>query len=175
VIILDIDGVVANLFEEVDYLLQDLGHDVNHVDHSIGYDWQDMYPGVSVDTINSIVSNPLTIKNSKPYEESWYWVNHYSSSYDIMFLTARNDALTNQTWDWFFEWDIPADFVVFQEEKVDFLKCLEVSVFVDDNPDVVSQARVEGIPSYLLNRPYNKTYDIDPAFRINSLWDIKCV
>jgi len=39
----------------------------------------------------------------------------------------------------------------------------------------VRESRDLGINAFLLNRPYNANGNVDPEFRINSLWDIKCV
>lgn len=174
-IILDIDGVVVDLFEELDYLLRKDGHDIDHWQNWSGYNWSEAYPNISSDVIDDILKNPLTVKNAKAFSDAWYWTNHYSSTYDIMYLTARDKSLDSYTWDWFYEWDVPVDFIVFEQDKVEFLKQLEVSVFVDDNPEMAQGAHEAGIPSYLLNRPYNLKADVDPAIRINSLWDLKCV
>lgn len=174
-IILDIDGVVVDLFEELDYILRKDGHDIDHWQNWSGYNWSEAYPNISSDVIDDILKNPLTVKNAKAFSDAWYWTNHYSSIYDIMYLTARDKSLDSYTWDWFYEWDVPVDFIVFEQDKVEFLKQLEVSVFVDDNPEMAQGAREVGIPSYLLNRPYNLKADVDPAIRINSLWDLKCV
>jgi uncharacterized HAD superfamily protein len=174
-IILDIDGVVVDLFEELDYLLKKDGHNVDHWQNWSGYAWNEAYPDISLNIIDSILKNPLTVKNAKAFSDAWYWTNHHSSTYDIMYLTARDKSLDKYTWDWFYEWDVPVDFVVFEENKVEFLQQLEVTVFVDDNPEMAQGAHEAGIPSYLLNRPYNLNADVDPKIRIDSLWDIKCV
>jgi FMN phosphatase YigB (HAD superfamily) len=64
---------------------------------------------------------------------------------------------------------------VFEKNKPEFLSQIQVSVYVDDYPDMVEGSRDLGINAFLLNRPYNMNADINPEFRINSLWDIKCV
>lgn len=172
-IVLDIDGVVVDLFEEVDYLLRKDGYDIDHWTNWSGYKWQEVYPNIPSDVIDKILNNPMTVKNSKAFSDAWYWTNHYSSRYDIMYLTARDSSLDSCTWNWFYEWDVPVDFVVFEKNKVDFLVQLEVNVFVDDHADIAQSAHDAGIPAFLLNRPYNLNADVNPAIRINSLWDIK--
>jgi len=174
-IILDIDGVVADMFGELDLVLQQAGYPAHHWEKWQGYHWSEIYPDIDRDVLDLFLKNPLLAKNAKAFEDAWYWTNHYSSQYDIMYLTARDPALTQVTWNWFFEWDIPADFVVFEKNKPEFLSQIQVSVYVDDYPDMVRGSRDLGINAFLLNRPYNMNADIDPEFRINSLWDIKCV
>lgn len=172
-IVLDIDGVVANPLDELNYHLKKRGYETRHHSEWKDYHWKNIYPDVPREVIHEIFGDPLVIKNAMAFEDAWYWTNHYSSQYDIMYLTARQQKVSSATWDWFFEWDIPADFIVFEEKKVEFLAALEVNVFVDDYPDMAQGAHDAGINAYLMNRPYNLNADVDPAIRINSLWDIK--
>jgi len=174
-IVLDIDGVVSDMFAELDFVLQQAGYPPNHWETWRGYHWDEIYPDIDRDVLDLFLKNPLLVKNSKPFEDAWYWANHYSSQYDIMYLTARDKSLSQVTWDWFFEWDIPADFVVFEKNKPEFLSQIQVTVYVDDYPDMVQQASDIGVNAFLMNRPYNMNADVNPDLRINSLWDIKCV
>ena len=174
-IVLDIDGVVADMFAELDHVLQQAGYPAHHWENWAGYHWSEIYPDIDRDVLDLFLKNPLLAKNAKGFEEAWYWTNHYSSQYDIMYLTARDPSLSQVTWDWFFEWDFPADFVVFEKNKPEFLSQIQVSVYVDDYPDMVQQSRDLGINAFLMNRPYNMNAKVDPECRINSLWDIKCV
>lgn len=139
-IVLDIDGVIANI-EDIEESTLDI----------------------------------LSIKNAKPYEDAWYWVNHYSSMYDIMFITSRTKKLNTPTWEWFREWDIPVDFVVFEEDKIDFLQQINPTVYVDDDVYNVSNAIDAGITAFVIDREYNRVSGSDHINRIISLWDIKCV
>jgi uncharacterized HAD superfamily protein len=172
-IVLDIDGVVADFFEELVITLNKCGHDFKHWTEWPSYNWEDICPDVSRDTLNSFLLDPLVVKNSKAFGDAWHWVNHYSSRYDVMYLTARDISLSPETWDWFFEWDIPADFVVFEKNKPEFVSQIEVSVYVDDHPEMAQGAKDLGVNAFLLNRPYNMSADVDPSIRINSLWEVE--
>lgn len=160
-IVLDIDGVVANFFDELDYALRQSGFGSRE--------------SVSPEELSRFMTHPLVAKNAKPFEDAWYWVNHYSDKYDLMYLTSRDDSLSRLTWDWFFDWDMPADFVVFQRQKVEFLQQIQVSVYVDDNPNIINAALEVGVNAYLINRDYNVNYHVESDRRINYLWEIKCV
>lgn len=145
-LVLDIDGVVSNTYE-----------------------------GVPVDEIGEFSIDSLKIKNSKPFEDAWYWINHYSSIYDLMFTTSRDKKFTNVTWEWFREWDIPVDFIVFETSLTDFLSQINPTVYVSDNPVIIESTAAARVNSLLITREYNLSFDIDANMRIASLWDIKCV
>jgi uncharacterized HAD superfamily protein len=144
-IVLDIDGVVSNTYEHL--MLDEIGH---------------------------YTPDALGIKNAKPFEDAWYWVNHYSSIYDIMFVTNRDKKFTNVTWEWFREWDIPVDFVVFEDDIVEFLSQMNPTIYVNDSCALIEDALSANINAFLVDRPYNKNDD-SSIDRIFSLWDIKCV
>ena len=172
-IVLDIDGVVADYFSELVHILNASGVEAAHWSEWSDYHWSEVYPDIDADVINLLLANPMLAKNCRPFEEAWYWTNHYSSSYDIMYVTARNEALSQDTWNWFYNWDMPADFVVFEEKKSEFIANLQVDVYVDDYPDLVKKSREYGVNAFLLNRPYNLNADIPDKYRINSLWDLR--
>lgn len=167
-IVLNIDGVVADLGSELEHAF----NSASVVDEAGGFRWRDIFCHVSDRDFEIVFSDPLTYKNAKPFEDAWYWINHHSAQYDIMYVTSRDSSLNRITWEWFVDWDIPADFVVFEGDKAYFIPQLEVSVYVDDHPDIVKYLRYHGIKAYVLNRSYNLHYEIDEAFRINSLWEI---
>jgi uncharacterized HAD superfamily protein len=135
----------------------------------------DTYEGVALSEISRYTPSSLEVKNSKPFEDAWYWINHYSSIYDIMFITERDKSLTNLTWEWFRVWDIPVDFIVFEKDATEFLAQVNPTVYVNDNAVVVSEAVKFGVNTFLVDRPYNEdSVDIGVS-RIRSLWEIKCV
>lgn len=171
-IILDIDGVVADYFSELVHILNISGMDADHWTSWNDYHWHDIFPNIDRDVIDLLLENPMIAKNCKPFEDAWYWTNYYSSTYDIMYVTARNPELSQHTWNWFYNWDMPADFVVFEQNKPEFLANLQVDVYVDDYPDMVEKSREYGVNAYLLNRPYNVNSGIPDEFRINSLWEL---
>lgn len=171
-IVLDIDGVVADFYSELVYVMKNNGVEISHWSEWGDYHFSNIIKDYDHTLVQSIIDNPIVAKNCKPFEEAWYWTNFYGERYDIMYLTSRNESLNNTTWNWFYEWDMPADFVVFERNKVEFLRNLQIDVYIDDHPEVVSLARDSGIEAYLINRPYNSEYLIDNDFRINSLWEV---
>lgn len=144
-IAINIDGVVANVFEDVADKL-----------------------------VNFYVLTELEIKNAKPFEDAWYWINHYSSKYDIMFTTNRSKVFTDLTWEWLREWDIPADFVVFEENPLEFLSQVKPTVYIQDNSEYASMAIDLGINTVLVDRSYNQESSVLDNIRVKSLWDIQC-
>jgi len=172
-IVLEIDGVIANYRDELRFRLNAAGFHADNVCELDNCDFSEVYPDIPSGGLDLFLNDPLIVKNAKSFEDAWYWVNHFSSSYDIMFLTGRDISLTSPTWDWFREWDIPADFIVFQEDKIKFLYEILPTVYVDDDPEVISQAISVGVNAYLYNRPYNQEHSVPEGRRINSLWEIE--
>ena len=145
-IVLDIDGVVSDTYQD------------------------NIFENIDESTLSS-----LDIKNAKPFEDAWYWINHYSSIYDIMFITSRDKRNTAATWEWFRDWDIPVDFVVFEPDRIQFLAQINPTVYIDDNQDNVSAALDVGVNAILLDAEYNMESSISSKFRVSTLWDIECV
>ena len=144
-IAIDIDGVVANVFEDVEDRL-----------------------------VNSYALTELEIKNAKPFEEAWYWINHYSSKYDIMFTTNRDKVFTDLTWEWLREWDIPTDFVVFEENPIKFLSQVKPTIYIQDDSEYAIMSLEAGVNTVLVDRSYNQQYSLLDDIRVKSFWDIKC-
>lgn len=113
----------------------------------------------------------LDIKNAKPYEDAWYWVNHYSSTYDIMFLTQRSNDLSTVTWEWFRQWDIPVDFIVFDTDERDFLCQINPSVFIDSDKELVEYLIEKNINAKFIDRANgcedNFEYIIDNIWKVD--------
>jgi uncharacterized HAD superfamily protein len=172
-IILDIDGVVANPFNELNFVLERAGYETYNWNTWRSCSWQDAYPHVDQDFISQCALDYNIYRNAIPFEDAWYWANHYSSTYDLMYLTARPNIMSETTWSWFMDWDIPADFVVFEPNKVEFLVQIKPDVFVDDDAKTVQLASNSGVNAFLMNRPYNANDEIDDKLRINSLWEIE--
>lgn len=172
-IVLDIDGVVANPFNELNFLIEKSNNESKDVSSWKSSSWFDVYNDIDPSIIEDCLNNEILYKNAIPFEDAWYWANYHSSFYDIMYLTARPEIMSPVTWGWFMDWDIPADFIVFQKNKVEFLVQLHLDVFVDDDAEIAQAAYDAGINAYLMDRPYNQSADIDPKIRIKSLWDIK--
>ena len=172
-IVLDIDGVVANPFNELNYVLENAGYETYNWNTWTSNFWHKAYPHVDKNFISNCLNDDNIYRNATPFEDAWYWTNYYSSIYDLMYLTARPNSTSETTWSWFMDWDIPADFIVFEKNKVEFLAQISLDVFIDDDPKTVQLALNSGINAFLMNRPYNSNFEIDPKYRITSLWEIE--
>lgn len=173
-ILLDIDGVIANPYHELNFQLQRDGFDgLVHPDQWTNYDWNLIYPHIGEEKIKEYFDNPILIRNAVPYEDAWYWINHMSSSHEIICITARDKSVESATYHWFYDWDIPVDKIYFEKHKMAVIEELGDHVcFVEDHGPTAKLAADMGFNSYLRSRSYNMGYSESPAIRINSLWEV---
>jgi uncharacterized HAD superfamily protein len=178
IICLDIDGVIANIYDEVNFQVKKAGYKTvpwsewNKPYLTDFYDWCDS------DFVRSLFQNKIVIKNAIPFRDSWLWVNHMAieRGHDIVYVTHRKSNLSSVTWDWFMDWGLPASDIHFVHNKPELIKSLDnVSFFVEDLPNNANDAHRAGIKTYLINRSYNASEVVDSGIeRINSLWEIDC-
>ena len=171
-IVLDIDGVVGNSYMELNLQLKKQGHEVTSHDSWEDYKFKDIYPDIPAEEIDEIMTDPLFAKNCVPYEDTWYFINYYSSYHKIILLTARPNVLESATWAWCMDWDIPVDDIIFDKDKITHLKQLEPVVYVDDMWKTVDNCLIAGIPAYLHTRSYNMKFEMG-LNRIDNLWDLR--
>lgn len=179
-ICLDIDGVIANTYPEVNRWVEEAGWKGVPMEEWSSYKLADI-PGFKEQSIphkffQGLYKNKLFYKNAIPYEDAWYFVNHYAQTEKIVAVTARAAFLEGVTWDWFMDWDIPVDEIHFVnhgvKSEIIIAKCEGARAFVEDRTENAAEAADAGINSFLLNRPYNADGDNGKAKRIDSLWEV---
>lgn len=172
-IVLDIDGVVANSDDELNTQLDLLGYDgLIPSEEWAGHKWSHNYDHIPQQILDDVMYNPLFATNAIPYESAWYFINHYCSYHKITLLTARPVVLESATWQWVLDWDIQIDDIIFEKNKIEVLADLKPDIFVDDLGPTVEEARAAGFNAVLLNKKYNQDANVGDN-RINDLWEIK--
>ena len=167
---LDIDGVVCDFLSGARSLADKLKMEVSDRELVLDYDFlPDEYEEVLEDY-------PFWL-NMKPIRSSWHVVNNlFSSGHDVYFITSRKkESAILSTCRWLNEWNFMYSDVKFTngKGKVDMFKELELDIFVDDDPEVVS-----GISEFGLGVLMNQIYNIDDEVRVridylDDLYEIK--
>jgi uncharacterized HAD superfamily protein len=92
---------------------------------------------------------------------------------EVFLITARPAAAINQTYEWLGKHQVRANGVLHvarPEEKVEFIRCLGVGVYVDDHPETVpSLVGQVDAQLFMFTQPWNKGVD---APRISSLKEL---
>ena len=163
---LDIDGVVCDFLSGARSLADKLKIDVSDRELVLDYEFlPDEYEKVLEDY-------PFWL-NMKPIRSSWHVVNDlFSAGHDVYFITSRRkESSILATTRWLNEWNFMYSDVRFTngKGKVDLYKELELDMFVDDDPQVVSDISEIGL-GILMNQIYNE-YD-ESRVRIDDLSDL---
>jgi uncharacterized HAD superfamily protein len=164
-IVLDLDGVIADIAYGLDKVLKD------KVDYS---KWliEDNCDQQALD----IFGNPLFWKNLKPFEDAWHQVNYwFSCNYDVYVVTARRtDASMSNTETWLDSWRISTMRPIFTNigEKHTVIKELNPVFVVEDNPNEIAILENHGINCYMRNAWYNQ--DRKKEFKnIDTLYELR--
>ena len=168
-IVLDLDGVIADIDTPIDnYLRYACGVDEDYSEWLI-YDTKD------TEAIK-LFSNPIFWKNIKPFEDAWHKCNEwFSEDIDIYIVTARNKEVAAPiTQQWLDEWNIGHNKVYFSNfgKKIDIIKEINPMFVVEDNFNEIKILEKSGIKCYLRKAWYNKKYwtTLDS---VDSLYDIR--
>lgn len=163
---LDIDGVVCDFLVGARALADKLDIDVS--DRELVLDYESL-PNEYEEVLEDY---PFWL-NMKPIRSSWHVVNDlFSKGHDVYFITSRGkESAILVTCRWLFEWNFMYSDVSFTngKGKVDLYKELELDIFVDDNPEVVSDITEIGL-GVLMNQVYNERDEA--RVRIDSLTDL---
>lgn len=154
-IVLDLDGVIADLGSAIDEALVSQG--IPEYDYS---SW--IITDSNDEKAMSIFNNPIFWKNMKPYEDAWHQVNKwFSSGIDVYIVTARRcESAIKQTQPWLDLWRINTMTPIFANinEKHSIVKNLNAKFVVEDNPHEVKILINEGINAFLRKQWYNEKY-----------------
>lgn len=170
VICLDIDGVVSDICAGINYELE-IKREM------FDYDYSDWIIGSFEDNLTKeIFGSKVFWKNLKPFNDSWYQINHWwSLGFDIHLVTSRfNPAGKEVLPVWLEEWRLQYSQFHFAKagEKINVIKDLNPAFIVEDNPHEINILLDGGYKCYLRRAWYNSEYweDIES---IGSLLDIK--
>jgi uncharacterized HAD superfamily protein len=169
---LDIDGVIANPYEEVNRRLKEEGYAVSDWETWANERLTETYHWIPNKLVRGMFKDKLVMKNAVPFDDSWYWVNHHSKDHEIICVTHRAGFLKTVTWNWFFDWNIDVNDIMFVQDKGAAIESIGgCDIYVDDFYKNVKNVEDAGYKSFLMSRNYNK-YSGDDVDRINSLWEL---
>ena len=167
-IVLDLDGVIANIGLSIDEILDSRG--VGDFDYS---HW--LISDSNDEAAMEIFNNPLFWKNLRPYDDAWHQINYWDSkNIDVQIVTARRcEAAMKATYPWLDLWRINISGVTFTNihEKHHVIEKLNPEFVVEDNPNEVKILLSEGINAYLRKQWYNKPFWGELP-TISTLWDL---
>jgi hypothetical protein len=155
-IVLDLDGVIANIDKSVsDHLFYT--HGVSDEDYGSWF------------TTNTTDENALNLfrdklfwRNMKPFEDAYFQVNYwFSLGIDVNIVTARKQpAAIEETAPWLDMWRINTSRPRFSEfgKKIDIIKQIDPLFVVEDNPHEIEILQEHGIKCYLRAAWYNQDY-----------------
>ncbi len=170
---IDCDGCVANIDQE---LIHRLG--VKGIESDIN-NWHNYYleknhPEVPIEWINEQFADPTLWINAVPYEDAWHMVNKwFGEGHNVFIITARPKDVWELTYKWFDNWYIGCNdvYCVPKMDKHLYIDKLNLDLFIEDDPITAAEISL-GITSFLIDRPYNRRYDIQDAERVESFYKI---
>lgn len=171
-ICIDIDGVTANIGEEICYRLRQDGLAASPDDFNV-YKIEDLFP-VDKGWLASNFSDPTFWLNAVPYEDAWHMINKwFSAGIDIFFVTGRWHDAEEPTLRWLNEWDIPfnnAYFAQDHEEKWRVVQKLSSSYMIEDRLTEANALVANGITTFLMDRLWNQ--GDTKAIRVRDFYEI---
>lgn len=174
ILCLDLDGVIANIQDEINLRLQ------KDFDVEPSYDWntyyiEDRYPDLPADWLDNQFADPTFWLNAKCYEDAWNMVNKwFMTSNDVFIATCRDESTLEVTERWLDEWEINYNKLFVNQTRLEKYKVchsIGADIFIDDDPHEINIASLH-VPSYLRSHPYNDSYDIGAGFKLKSLYDL---
>ena len=168
---LDVDGVISNFTEALINEAKEMG-----LGDRFPKSWEDVtdwHFSNDFEAVWKVIERNETFWLSIPAHEE---VKEDLDFVPFCYVTARPIA-SNTTRFWIRQNgfpDAPVHTVAPNTSKLDILKDLGVTHFVDDKPETVEELNANGIVCYLYNRPSNKNY-VTNFPRINSLKEINVI
>lgn len=154
-IVLDLDGVIADIDNAINDIL--LSRGVDDYDYS---NW--LVTHHECDLSDDIMGNSVFWLNLKPFEDAWHQVNSwFANGYDVYIVTARRtEAAISITERWLDEWRISTMPPIFAKmgEKHNIINDLNPLFVVEDNPHEVETLIAEGHKAYLRKAWYNRDF-----------------
>lgn len=173
---IDVDGVIANISNEISHRLKRDGfsHDLSLWKK---YLLEENHPQVDEQWMLTQFKDPTFWLNAIPFKDAWHVLNNwFMNNIDIYLLTCRPSEYSKDvTYRWLDEWFINYNNIIFdipKNQKHEYLQKLNISLFIEDNP-VEAKIAAKTTETYLMDRPYNKRYKIGHAKRISSMHEIE--
>lgn len=142
---LDLDGVVCDLLGAAK---RSLGEPM----YPQAYSFEEMYPHISDDALNGFFAHRTTYTHMNPIDGAVDSIRTIlNSGKHIVYITARPPYLQQITTEWLKMYTIFAPIEQATAKEI-AVQRLGVSVFVDDNPDVLKKLNCD---TYLFTQPYN--------------------
>lgn len=154
-IVLDLDGVIADIDSSISQHLSDRGADDYDYSH-----W--LITHHSCKDSDEIMGNPLFWRNLIPFQDAWHEVNYwFGAGYDVYVVTARRtDAAISVTEKWLDDWKINTMPPIFAKmgQKHEVINKINPIFVVEDNPNEVEILLKEGHKTLLRKAWYNEKY-----------------
>jgi len=171
----DLDGVIANLAEEIVFRLEKSGMDISSTDELTTLRVEEAFPELPNGWFKKQREDSLFWRNCMAIADAWYTVNGlFHEGHDIYIITARPCGTRDITEQWLIDWDIMYNRVLFSDRlgKREVAMELGCDIAVEDDPH---EARLlaEVMPTVLKAWPYNLKYEIGKAARTSEIGFLK--
>jgi len=172
-LVLDLDGVLANLAPELSYRMvrsfktKNIPtvfnvRDCANVEHRVTLGW-----------VREQFADPSLFLNAVPHAEAWFYCNHkFDQGSDIMLMTERPEETLHITERWMDEWNLAYNDIQTVKPEGNITQFLWTDdIFITDQETWARDA-ANICRSYIVDRYYNRERDIGYAERIQSVWDV---
>lgn len=161
-IAVDLDGVIANIENEIVYRLDKIGIKTDPQKWPSFY-IEDHIDGIPDGWVEELFNDPLFYLNAIAYEDAFYSLSEwFYAGNDVYIITSRPKDLDEITFRWLDEWAIPYNKTITGVEKLkkyEIALDLDVDAMIEDHPHEAEILVMNSIDSYLVRRPYNKNYE----------------
>jgi hypothetical protein len=149
-IVLDLDGVIADIASSIEEQYQ-------NIDYS---NW--LLKDTNSKKALDLFSDKLFWKNIKPFSDSWHQVNYwFFNEVDVNIVTARRTvASVKSTVPWLESWRINTliPYFVPLNGKIEIIKQIDPLFVVEDNPYEIKILEKAGFKCFLMKAWYNENY-----------------
>lgn len=170
---IDVDGVTADIGDEILYRLQEEGNIIppGFVFHQ--FDISQQF-GVGGDWIGKQFADPTFWLNAKPFEDAWTCINKwFSKGHDIFFITCRWEVNRPETERWLNEWDLPYNELFMGIPHLNKHKVMQkhnIPVLIEDRNTEIEQVLANGLTGVLMDRTWNGP--VEGAYYVKSFYEI---
>jgi uncharacterized HAD superfamily protein len=170
-VLLDMDGVIANFYQEFGrFLNEEYGCTLPLDEEPTSYSFSDWGHGVDrvpIDEASNKWIRSGGLLNIPPYNNMIEFVNELMNTCNVYIVTARvgdwerllpgdvKNTIQQDTHKWLDKHGIPSDKLHFSHKKVDFCKEHGISIMIEDKLSTALEASKNGIHTILINRGYN--------------------